>query len=104
MTTDSVSPQLIGQRLADARRLRSIKQDEAANAIGVSRPTFIAIEKGERKATAAEIVKLASLYGQPVNHFVRSREPVTDFRAHFRAAMEKVTHADAEQLKAAKQR
>ena len=101
MTTDSVSPQLIGQRLADARRLRSIKQDEAANAIGVSRPTFIAIEKGERKATAPEIVKLASLYGQPVNHFVRSREPVTDFRVHFRVAMEKVTHVDAEQLKAA---
>ena len=101
MTTDPASPRIIGQRLAEARRARSIKQDDAAEAIGVSRPTFIAIEKGEREAKPPEIVKLAALYGQRVSHFVRTMEPLTDFQPHFRLAMEKVKPADAEQLKVA---
>jgi Zn-dependent peptidase ImmA (M78 family)/transcriptional regulator with XRE-family HTH domain len=101
MTTDPASPRIIGQRLAEARKARSIKQDDAAEAIGVSRPTFIAIEKGEREAKPPEIVKLAALYGQPVSHFVRTIEPLTDFQPHFRLAMEKVKPADAEQLKVA---
>ncbi len=101
MMTDPASPRIIGQRLADARKSRSIKQDDAAEAIGVSRPTFIAIEKGEREAKPSEVVKLAALYGLPVSHFVRTMEPLTDFQPHFRVAMEKVSPADAEQLKVA---
>ncbi len=101
MTNDLVSPRIVGQRLADARKARSIKQDDAAEHIGVSRPTFIALEKGEREAKPAEIVKLAALYGEPVHHFVRTMEPLTDFQPHFRAAMEKVKPTDAEQLKRA---
>ena len=101
MTTDPISPRIVGQRLAEARKARSIKQDDAAETIGVSRPTFIAIEKGEREAKPPEIVKLAALYGQPVSHFVRALEPLTDFLPHFRMAMEKVKPADAEQLRVA---
>lgn len=98
MTTEPASPRTIGQRLAEARKARAITQEDAAKAIGVSRPTFIAMEKGERAAKPDEIVKLAALYGQPVSHFVRVMEPLTDFQPHFRAAMEKVKPADAGQL------
>lgn len=101
MMTEPASPRIVGQRLAEARKVRGITQETAAEHIGVSRPTFIAIEKGERAARPAEIVKLAALYGQPVSHFVRTGEPVTDFQPHFRAAMEKVKPAEAEQLRAA---
>ncbi len=101
MTTETASPRIIGQRLAEARKARSITQEIAAEHIGVSRPTFIALEKGERAARPAEIMKLAALYGQPVSHFVRTAEPVTDFQPHFRAAMEKVKPADVAQLRAA---
>jgi Zn-dependent peptidase ImmA (M78 family)/transcriptional regulator with XRE-family HTH domain len=101
MTTDLASPRIIGQRLAEARKARSIKQEDAADAISVSRPTFIAIEKGEREAKPAEIVKLAALYGQPVSHFVRTMEPLTDFLPHFRVAMEKVKPDEADRLKVA---
>src|ERR1700760_4685308 len=101
MTTETASPRAIGQRLAEARKARSITQETAAEHIGVSRPTFIALEKGERAAKPAELVKLASLYGQPVSYFVRTAEPLTDFQPHFRLAMEKVRPADADQLKAA---
>ncbi len=101
MTTEPASPRIIGQRLAEARKTRGITQEVAAEHLGVSRPTFIALEKGERAAKPAEIVKLAALYGQPVHHFVRTAEPVTDFQPHFRAALEKVKPAEAEQLRAA---
>jgi len=100
MTTPA-SPRIVGQRLAEARKARSIKQEDAAEHIGVSRPTFIALEKGERAAKPAEIINLAALYGLPVNQFVRATEPLTDFQPHFRAAMEKVKPAETEQLKAA---
>ena len=101
MMTDPASPRIIGQRLAEARKARSINQEDAAEVIGVSRPTFIALEKGERVAKPGEIIKLAAMYGKPVNHFVRTMEPLTDFQPHFRAAMDKVKPADAEQLKIA---
>ena len=72
MTTEPASPRTIGQRLAEARKIRGITQEVAAEHLGISRPTFIAIEKGERAAKDAEIVKLAALYGQPVHRFVRT--------------------------------
>ena len=101
MMTETASPRILGQRLAEARKARAITQEVAAGHIGVSRPTFIALEKGERAAKPGEIMKLASLYGQPVSYFVRTAEPVTDFQPHFRAAMEKVKPAEAELLRAA---
>ena len=101
MTTEPASPRAIGQRLAEARKTRGITQEVAAEHLGMSRPTFIAIEKGERAAKPAEIVKLAALYGQPVHHFVRTAEPVIDFQPHFRAAMEKVKPVEADQLRVA---
>ncbi len=101
MTTETASPRLIGQRLAEARKARSITQEVAAEHLGVSRPTFIALEKGERAAKPAEIMKLAALYGRPVSHFVRTAEPVTDFQPHFRASLEKVKPAEVEQLRTA---
>jgi Zn-dependent peptidase ImmA (M78 family)/transcriptional regulator with XRE-family HTH domain len=101
MTTEPASPRIIGQRLAEARKARGITQEVSAEHLGLSRPTFIAMEKGERAPKPAEIIKLATLYGQPVNYFVRTTEPVTDFQPHFRAAMEKVKPADVEQLRTA---
>lgn len=101
MTNDSTSPRILGQRLSEARKARAIKQEDAAEHLSVSRPTFIALEKGERPPKPDEIVKLAALYGLPVSHFVRTIPPLTDFQPHFRAALEKVKPADAEQLKAA---
>jgi Zn-dependent peptidase ImmA (M78 family)/DNA-binding XRE family transcriptional regulator len=101
MTSEQASSRVIGQRLAEVRKSCGITQEVAAEHLGLSRPTFIAIEKGERAAKPAEIVKLAALYGRPVHQFVRTTEPVTDFQPHFRAAIEKVKPADADQLRVA---
>jgi Zn-dependent peptidase ImmA (M78 family)/DNA-binding XRE family transcriptional regulator len=101
MTHEAPSPRVVGQRLAEARRLRGMTQEVAAEHLGVSRPTFIAIEKGDRAARPGEIVKLAALYGQPVHQLVRTGEPVVDFLPLFRSALEKVKPADAEELRTA---
>lgn len=92
---DNLDPKILGQRLANARKARGVTQEEAAKHIGCSRPTFIAIEKGNRHAKAEEIVKLASLYGRKVSDIVRPGEPLTDLQPHLRAVAQQMKADDA---------
>src|SRR4051812_20570015 len=85
MKHDHLDPKIIGQRLADARKSRDVTQEDAANHLGCSRPTIIAIEKGTRLPKPEEIVSLASLYGRKVNEIVRPGEPLADLQPHLRA-------------------
>jgi Zn-dependent peptidase ImmA (M78 family)/DNA-binding XRE family transcriptional regulator len=94
---DQLDPKILGGRLAEARKARGMTQEEAAEQFGCSRPTLIAIEKGERRAKPAEIVRLASLYGRKVHELVRGGEPVVDLQPHLRAVAEKMP-ADREEL------
>jgi Zn-dependent peptidase ImmA (M78 family)/DNA-binding XRE family transcriptional regulator len=72
-----------------------------ADFLGCSRPTYIAIEKGDRLAKSEEIIKLASFLGRKVHELVRPTEPVVDLQVHLRAVAEKMKGADAEALNAA---
>lgn len=85
----SIDPAILGQRLADARRARGLTQQQAADELHVARTTITAMEKGERRPRASELMKLAHLYGWAVNEFVRAQmdtEPAPDFVVQFRAA------------------
>src|SRR5258708_40008179 len=53
----------MGERLKTARNSAGKTQDDAANAIGVSRQTLISIEKGGRKVKPEELEQLAHFYG-----------------------------------------
>ena len=64
-------PRLLGQRLTAARKARGATQEDAAKVLGCSRPTLIAIEKGERRAKPEESMKLAAFYGRSVHELVR---------------------------------
>jgi Zn-dependent peptidase ImmA (M78 family)/transcriptional regulator with XRE-family HTH domain len=83
---NTIDPTVIGQRLADARRARRLTQQQAADELGVARTTITAMEKGDRRPRASELVKLAQLYGRPVGEFVRA-ETVSrpNFVVQFRA-------------------
>ena len=101
MTPDVGPPRVMGQRLVEARKLRGITQEVAAEHLGMSRPTLIAIEKGDRVAKPPEIVKLAELYGRSVHWLARTVEPIPDFQPHFRGAVDRVRPAEAEAIREA---
>jgi len=95
---ETIDPRILGQRLAEARKARGVTQEDAANYMGCSRPTYIAIEKGERAAKAEEIVKLATYFGRKVSELVRPGEPVVDLQPHLRAVAERVKPDDQREL------
>ena len=82
---NAIAPQALGQRLYEARKRRGLTQEEAAAAIGVARTTMVAIEKGERRIRAAELLKLAQVYGQSVNDLLRDRPQLAAFAPQFRS-------------------
>jgi len=94
---EQLDPVVLGQRLAEARKARGITQEEAANHLGYSRPTFIAIEKGTRPPQSEDIVKLASLYGRKVNDLVRMGEPLSSLQPHLRAVARQMD-ADSQEV------
>ncbi len=94
MTSLELDPRILGQRVARARKSRGKTQEDVAEFLGYSRPTYIAIEKGERTAKPDEIIKLASFFGRTVNELVRPGEPVTDLQPHLRAVADKMKTGD----------
>ncbi len=87
MINGDVDPRVVGGRLSEARKARGMTQGQAAQHLGCSRPTLIAIEKGERPVKAAEIVELASLYGRSVHEIVRPNATLVALAPHLRAAI-----------------
>ncbi len=98
---EMIDPRILGQRIAEARKARGKTQEDVAEFLGCSRPTYIAIEKGERLAKSDEIVRLASFLGRKVNELVRPTEPVVDLQPHLRAVAERMKGADEAALDAA---
>src|SRR5258708_37115161 len=74
----------MGERLKTARNSAGKTQDDAANAIGVSRQTLISIEKGGRKGKPEELEQLAHFYGSSVNRLVARGAVHIDLNARFR--------------------
>jgi transcriptional regulator with XRE-family HTH domain len=78
--------QQMARRLRDARDYLGLSQDDAASALGISRPAVTNIEAGTRKVDAVELDKLARLYGRPAQYFLTGDEPVAaDARVEFLA-------------------
>jgi len=85
---NELSAQEIGRRLRLARENAGIKQDDAAQIIGTSRPTLVAIEKGARRVRIQELQSLARSYGVSVNAILRREAVHTDLVPRFRKLME----------------
>src|SRR5216684_7746942 len=96
-----LDPRILGQRITEARKARGKTQEEMADFLECSRPTYIAIEKGDRAAKSDEIIKLASFLGRKVHELVRPTEPVVTLQPHLRAAVEKMKGVDEAALNAA---
>lgn len=57
----------IGERLRKAREFLELKQEEAAEAVGVSRSALSLIENGRRKVDSEELARFAKVYRQSVD-------------------------------------
>ena len=60
--------------LRQLRTKRNFSQEHLAEEIGVSRPTYYEIEKGERDLTVTEAQKLAEIFGMTLENFLGGKE------------------------------
>lgn len=81
-------------RLRAARKAKQLTQQDAAQRLGMSRTTLVAIEGGDRPLRFQELIDLASLYGRSVNELLRSTPVSEDFVALFRASSDKALEDD----------
>jgi len=56
------------------RKKNNLTQEFLASKIGVSRPTYMQIEQGERDLTITEAKKLAEIFGIPFDMFLQGKE------------------------------
>jgi Zn-dependent peptidase ImmA (M78 family)/transcriptional regulator with XRE-family HTH domain len=66
-----ISSQQLAERIAAARKRRKLTQAELAARLGIARTTVVAMEKGERRPTSAELVRLGEVLGISVHDLMR---------------------------------
>lgn len=62
------------QGLQKMREEHNYSQEYIAKELGISRPTYVQLEKGEREITVSEAEKLASIYGTTFENFLKGIE------------------------------
>jgi Zn-dependent peptidase ImmA (M78 family) len=95
---NELSSQEIGRRLRLAREVADVRQEEAAQVIGMSRPTLVSIEQGARPVRSNELQILAHRYGVSVNALLRREAVHTDLLPRFRKLRETENHHVAEAI------
>jgi Zn-dependent peptidase ImmA (M78 family)/transcriptional regulator with XRE-family HTH domain len=81
-----ISSLQLGERITDARKRAKLTQAEVADRIGVARTTLVAIEKGERKPSNAELVRLSGVLGVQVHDLLSENLVRTELSPRFRTA------------------
>lgn len=69
MDSEATNWREIGTRLREAREYLELKQEEVAEAVGLSRSALSLVENGRRKVDAVELARLAQVYRQPIEIF-----------------------------------
>ena len=70
----ALDPITLGRRLREARENRRLTQEQAAQAIGISRTALVHIEAGKRSLSTLELSELAKLYHRSVADFFAEDE------------------------------
>ena len=83
---DTIDMREMGKELQQARIKRGMTQEDAAKVIDVARTTITAIEKGERRIKAGELIKLAQAFGRQVSDFVRPAPKIEGSALRYRQA------------------
>lgn len=82
---------MLSKFIQQLRKKHELTQEFLASKIGVSRPTYVQIEQGERDLTITEAKKLANIFGISFDDFVHSKEsPLPKIELEKQAAPEKI--------------
>lgn len=65
---------MLSEFVQQLRKKHKLTQDFLAKKIGVSRPTYVQIEKGERDLTITEAKKLADIFDINFNDFIEAKD------------------------------
>jgi Zn-dependent peptidase ImmA (M78 family)/DNA-binding XRE family transcriptional regulator len=84
-TLEEIDPRVLGSRLQGARRSAGLIQQAVADRMEMARTTVVAIEKGERRISPAELIRFAKLYCRHVSDFVGSHADTEGFVVQFRS-------------------
>lgn len=88
LSADQLPQEIMGHRLRIARENTGFTQAVAAECIGVSRTTLVAIERGNRPVRGAELQSLVDLYGVTMNKLLRRDAVHVDLVPRFRKLAE----------------
>lgn len=85
----------LGGRVRSAREACRLTQEQVAEHLGVSRPTVVQIEAGNRSVSSLELDRLARLFGRDLRSFLAEAFDETDsLAALFRAQPDVLAQAD----------
>ena len=65
---------MLSKFIKQQRKKHNLTQDFLASKIGVSRPTYVQIEQGERDLTITEARKLSDIFGIVFDDFVQGKD------------------------------
>jgi transcriptional regulator with XRE-family HTH domain len=68
----------IGQRIVELRKKKGFSQDDLSKSIGMSRPSLVQIELGNRSIDVFELQKLAMILGFSLDEFMSSDFTISD--------------------------
>jgi Zn-dependent peptidase ImmA (M78 family)/transcriptional regulator with XRE-family HTH domain len=91
-----ISSQQLGERLADARRRAKLTQAQVAEHLSIARTTLVAIEKGERRPSNIELLKLSEVLSISVNELLRESYVRAEISPRFRMYGDKASPAVAD--------
>ena len=66
---------MIGRFIQQQRTKRNMTQEYLALELGISRPTYLQIERGERELTVSEAKKLAAIFDMMLEDILSGKEP-----------------------------
>ncbi len=79
-----ISSQQLGERIADARKRARLTQAQLGEHLGVARTTVVAIEKGERRPSNVELMRLAEFVHVTVHDLLREGAVRAEISPRFR--------------------
>lgn len=91
-----LDPRILGEKLKNSRLERGLTQGDVAEQLGVVRTTLVAIEKGDRRVSAKELVKLAQLYGRALADWLDDKPAPVPLVPQFRMPARELNIEEAE--------